>query len=478
MSTPEMLVEFSRQRVLSPGSRSRAFAGAADGVVLGEGAGVLLLERLSDAERLGHPVLAVVRGSAVNQDGASNGLTAPNGPSQQRVIRQALADAGLRAGDVDVVEAHGTGTPLGDPIEAQALQATYGASRTPDKPLWLGSVKSNIGHAQAAAGVAGVIKTILSLRHGVLPRTLHVDEPTPRVDWSSGTVALLTEAVEWREGDEPRRAGVSAFGISGTNAHVLIEEAPSPSASAQATPSAQVPSPVGATTSEPQQPQQLQELQPQVEPDGLVPMVLSARTEAALHDQADRLRAALLEDSGIRPEDAGLTLLTARARFEHRAVVGGENREELLDALHALARGQEHSSVAHFHAQPGDGGTVFVFPGQGSQWPAMAEGLLEHSAAFRESAAACDAALGEFLDWSVLDVLRQVPGAPSLSRVDVVQPVLFTMMVSLAACWRAAGVRPSAVIGHSQGRSPPPASRVGSPWRTRRGSWRCAVRRG
>ncbi|MEV4031695.1 SDR family NAD(P)-dependent oxidoreductase [Streptomyces umbrinus] len=451
MSTPEMLVEFSRQRVLSPGSRSRAFAGAADGVVLGEGAGVLLLERLSDAERLRHPVLAVVRGSAVNQDGASNGLTAPNGPSQQRVIRQALADAGLRAEDVDVVEAHGTGTPLGDPIEAQALQATYGASRTPDKPLWLGSVKSNIGHAQAAAGVAGMIKTILSLRHGVLPRTLHVDEPTPRVDWSSGTVALLTEAVEWREGDEPRRAGVSAFGISGTNAHVLIEEAPRPSASAQATPSAQVPSPVGATTSEPQQPQQPQELQPQVEPDGLVPMVLSARTEAALHDQAGRLRAALLEDSGIRPEDAGLTLLTARARFEHRAVVGGENREELLDALHALARGQEHSSVAHFHAQPGDGGTVFVFPGQGSQWPAMAEGLLEHSAAFRESAAACDAALGEFLDWSVLDVLRQVPGAPSLSRVDVVQPVLFTMMVSLAACWRAAGVRPSAVIGHSQG---------------------------
>ncbi|WP_369172896.1 SDR family NAD(P)-dependent oxidoreductase [Streptomyces sp. R28] len=450
MSTPDMLVEFSRQRVLSPGSRSRAFAGAADGVVLGEGAGVLLLERLSDAERLGHPVLAVVRGSAVNQDGASNGLTAPNGPSQQRVIRAALADAGLRAEDVDVVEAHGTGTPLGDPIEAQALQATYGTARTPDTPLWLGSVKSNIGHAQAAAGVAGVMKTVLALRNGVLPRTLHVDEPSPRVDWSSGTVALLTEPVQWPQGDAPRRAGVSAFGISGTNAHVLIEEAPRPSSA---------PEPVSSEPHQPHEPQshalrshepRSHAPRPHPEPDAIAPLVLSARTEEGLRAHADRLRAALLDDPGIHPADAGLTLLTARARFEQRAVVGGEDREELLAALHALAQGREHPRVARFHAAPGDG-TVFVFPGQGSQWPAMAQGLLEESAAFRESAEACDAALAEFLDWSVLDVLRQVPGAPSLSRVDVVQPVLFTMMVSLAACWRAAGVRPSAVIGHSQG---------------------------
>ncbi|MER7216692.1 SDR family NAD(P)-dependent oxidoreductase [Streptomyces eurythermus] len=449
MSTPEMLVEFSRQRVLSPGCRSRAFAGAADGVVLGEGAGVLLLERLSDAERLGHPVLAVVRGSAVNQDGASNGLTAPNGPSQQRVIREALADAGLRAEDVDAVEAHGTGTPLGDPIEAQALQVTYGASREPGKPLRLGSVKSNIGHAQAAAGVAGVMKTVLALRNGVLPRTLHVDEPSPRVDWSSGTVALLTEPVPWPEGETPRRGGVSAFGISGTNAHVLIEEAPRP---AHRPDTLRHPAPVGGGHDG---------LEPDgtggPEPDGtgghdgIAPLVLSARTEAALQAYADRLRGAFLDDPGLRPADAGLTLLTARARFEHRAVVGGADREELLHALRALAEGREHPSVARHRAVPADGGAVFVFPGQGSQWPAMAEGLLDRSVAFRESAEACDAALRPFLDWSVLDVLRQVPGAPSLSRVDVVQPVLFTMMVSLAACWRAAGVQPSAVVGHSQG---------------------------
>ncbi|WP_234334874.1 type I polyketide synthase [Streptomyces sp. NRRL S-118] len=457
MSTPEMLVEFSRQRVLSPGCRSRAFAGAADGVVLGEGAGVLLLERLSDAERLGHPVLAVVRGSAVNQDGASNGLTAPNGPSQQRVIREALADAGLRAEDVDAVEAHGTGTPLGDPIEAQALQATYGASRKPGEPLRLGSVKSNIGHAQAAAGVAGVMKTVLALRNGILPRTLHVDEPSPRVDWSSGTVALLTEPVAWPEGETPRRAGVSAFGISGTNAHVLIEEAPRPAdvpgtrQHRSDTPQDSPPSDRPASDGFELDSTDLDSTGPDATgPDGIAPLVLSARTEAALQAYADRLRGALLDDPGIRPADAGLTLLTARARFAHRAVVGGEDREELLHALHALAEGREHPSVARHQAGPADG-TVFVFPGQGSQWPAMAEGLLDRSAAFRESVEACDAALRPFLDWSVLDVLRQVPGAPSLSRVDVVQPVLFTMMVSLAACWRAAGVRPSAVIGHSQG---------------------------
>jgi acyl transferase domain-containing protein/NADPH:quinone reductase-like Zn-dependent oxidoreductase/acyl carrier protein len=462
MSTPEMLVEFSRQRVLSPGCRSRAFAGAADGVVLGEGAGVLLLERLSDAERLGHPVLAVVRGSAVNQDGASNGLTAPNGPSQQRVIREALADAGLRAEDVDVVEAHGTGTPLGDPIEAQALQATYGASREPGKPLLLGSVKSNIGHAQAAAGVAGVMKTVLALRNGVLPRTLHVDEPSPRVDWSSGTVALLTEPVAWPEGETPRRGGVSAFGISGTNAHVLIEEAPRPAHrpdTLQHRPAPDGPAPVGPAQYGAASDGPASDGPASDGPgpdgiggdDGIIPLVLSARTEAALQAYADRLRGAFLDDPGMRPADAGLTLLTARASFEHRAVVGGADREELLHALHALAEGREHPSVARHQAVPADGGAVFVFPGQGSQWPAMAEGLLDRSVAFRESVEACDAALRPFLDWSVLDVLRQVPGAPSLSRVDVVQPVLFTMMVSLAACWRAAGVRPSAVIGHSQG---------------------------
>ncbi|WP_169807189.1 type I polyketide synthase [Micromonospora rosaria] len=422
MSTPDMLVEFSRQRAMSPDGRSKAFAAAADGVGLSEGAAMLVVRRLSDARRDGQEVLAVIRGTAVNQDGASNGLTAPNGTAQQRVIRQALADAGLRAEQVDAVEAHGTGTALGDPIEAQALLATYGQGRPADRPLWLGSLKSNIGHTQAAAGVAGVLKVILALRHETLPRTLHVDRPTPQVDWSSGAVSLLTEAVPWPAGDEPRRAAVSSFGISGTNAHVIVEQAPPT----------------------------VHELHDHPSDVVTVPLFLSARDSTALGAQAGRLRARLVEAPDLDIAEVGYTLAGSRAHFEHRAVVVGESRAEVLDALAALARGEEHPSLLRGRAAT-EGRVAFVFPGQGSQWVEMADELLDRAPAFRASVEECDAALRAYLDWSVLDVLRHEPGAPSLSRVDVVQPVLFTMMVSLAAAWRALGVHPAAVVGHSQG---------------------------
>nr|WP_052707690.1 type I polyketide synthase [Streptomyces rubellomurinus] len=419
MASPGMFVEFSRQRGLSPDGRCKAFAAAADGTGWGEGVGVLLLERLSDAERLGHPVLAVVRGSAVNQDGASNGLTAPNGPAQQRVIWQALDNARLAAGDVDAVEAHGTGTTLGDPIEAQALLATYGQDRPAERPLYLGSVKSNIGHTQAAAGVAGVIKTVMALRHGVLPRTLHVDEPTPHVDWSAGAVELLTEQRAWPEVDgRPRRAAVSAFGASGTNAHVVLEQAPAPEPAVEDVDS----------------------------PSAVVPWVLSAHSERALRARAGQLSAYLLAHPDADLRAVGRTLLTGRAALEQRAVVLGQTREELLTGLAALAEGAgapELVTGAGVFERP-----VFVFPGQGSQWLGMGAELLDTSEVFAASIAACEAALAPHVDWNLTDVLR---GGGDLTRVDVVQPALFAMMVSLAALWRSLGIEPAAVIGHSQG---------------------------
>jgi len=425
MSTPTTFVEFSRQRGLAADGRIKAFAAAADGTGWGEGVGVLVLERLSDAQRNGHQVLAVVRGSAVNQDGASNGLTAPNGPSQQRVIRQALANAGLTADQVDAVEAHGTGTTLGDPIEAQALLATYGQGRPADRPLWLGSVKSTIGHTLAAAGVASVIKAVLSLRNETLPRTLHVDAPSPHVDWTSGAVSLLTEPVAWRRNGHPRRAGVSSFGISGTNAHVIVEEAPD----------------TGPVS---------QEADSNGGPERAVPWVISARDASALRAQAGALLGLAAAQPGLDPRAVGHALATTRASLEHRAVVVGSDVAALTAGLRAVAEGREADNLVTgtaLESKP----VVFVFPGQGSQWQGMALELFETAAPFREKLLACAEALAPHTDWDLLAVLRAESGAPTLDRVDVVQPALFAVMVSLAHLWQAHGVRPSAVVGHSQG---------------------------
>ncbi|MCZ1020965.1 type I polyketide synthase [Streptomyces noursei] len=424
MTNPNPFVAFSRQRALAGDGRCKAFSDGADGMTLAEGVGVLVLERLSDAQRNGHEILAVVRGSAINQDGASNGLSAPNGPSQQRVIRQALANSGLAPKDIDAVEAHGTGTALGDPIEAQALFATYGRDRDPQHPLLLGSVKSNIGHTQSAAGVAGVIKMVLAMRQGALPRTLHADTPSSHIDWTPGTVALLHQAADWPEGERPRRCAVSSFGISGTNAHTILEEAPRPQEAAAERP---------------------------VPPAGdAVPWMLSARTPGALRAQATQLAAHLDDEPTPDALDVGHSLVSARTLFEHRAVVVGTHDLTRRAALDALATGGSAPGVVQGTADT-DGKTVFVFPGQGSQWVGMGARLLDESPVFAERLTECAAALSEFTGWSLLDVLRQAPGAPTLERVDVVQPASFAVMVSLAALWRSHGIEPDAVVGHSQG---------------------------
>ncbi|MFI5945825.1 type I polyketide synthase [Streptomyces uncialis] len=444
MGTPLSFTGFSRQRGLAEDGRCKSFAASADGFGMAEGVGLLVLERLSDARRNGHPVLAVLRGSAINQDGASNGLTAPSGLAQRRVIRDALANAGLTPAEVDAVEAHGTGTRLGDPIEADALLATYGQDRPADRPLWLGSLKSNIGHTQAAAGVAGIMKMVLAMGHGQLPRTLHIDRPSPNVDWTAGAVSLLTEATAWPRTGRPRRAGVSSFGLSGTNAHVIIEQPPAGSVPAQpgepaapAVPTESAPAPGSAAPD------------PHASPVA-VPWIVSGRTPEALRDQASRLHEYLTERPQIPAVDVGYSLATTRTTFEHRAAVVGDDRATLLDGLAALAEGERAPGLVDGSVAR-SARTVFVFPGQGSQWTGMAQELLDHAPVFAARIAACERALAPYLDWSPLAVLRDEPDAPPLDRVDVVQPVLFAVMVSLAELWRSHGIVPDAVVGHSQG---------------------------
>ncbi|WP_031525965.1 type I polyketide synthase, partial [Streptomyces sp. NRRL F-5123] len=445
LATPGVFVEFSRQRGLAPDGRCKPFSATADGTNFAEGGGLVLLERLSDAERNGHQVLAVIRGSAINQDGASNGLTAPNGPSQERVIRQALAEAGLTPDQVDAVEAHGTGTALGDPIEAQALQATYGRNRPADRPLRLGSVKSNIGHTQAAAGVAGIIKMVQAMAHGELPRTLHADEPTPHVDWTSGAVTLLTGNTPWPRNGHPRRAAVSSFGISGTNAHLVLEEAAPAEPQENADEDTAAPTaseggtwPGSATAS----------------PRGVLPpWVLSAAGGDALGEQARRLLAHVTAHPELTGADIGFSLATTRTPLDHRAALTGTDRAGLVEGLRALAEGREAPGVSTGGAAPG-GRTAFLFTGQGSQHPGMGRELYAAHPVFASAFDAVAAEIDPRTDRPLHDVVFADPAAgpdAPIHRTAHAQVGLFAFEVALFRLVESWGLRPDFVMGHSVG---------------------------
>ncbi|MFF4364418.1 type I polyketide synthase, partial [Streptomyces sp. NPDC001604] len=449
-ATPVLFTDFYAALGLAPDGRCKPFGTDADGMGVAEGAGVVVVERLSDARRLGHRVLAVVRGSAVNQDGASNGLTAPNGPSQQRVIRAALADARLSLGDVDLVEAHGTGTPLGDPIEAQALIATYGQERPENRPLWLGSVKSNIAHTQQAAGMAGLIKMVLALRHEQMPRTLHVEQPTEHVDWSAGEVRLLAEARPWPAGERVRRGGLSAFGMSGTNVHVILEEAPTEDEAGSEPVSGDEYDELEAlaeTEREPEAPALTV-----VEADGLGVWPVSGRSAAALAGQAARLR----EWTAARPEvdvaAVGWSLAATRSVFEHRAVVIGGGRAQLMAGLESVAAGVSSGAVVSGVARS-DVRVGLVFAGQGSQWLGMGRGLYEGSAVFARVFDEVTGLLELELGVSVRDVVLGAEGVDEslVNQTLYAQTGLFAFEVALAEVLRGVGVVADAVVGHSVG---------------------------